>query len=256
MYRQKGSGIISALTVIILALVNFVFFRLVIPRDGELLLAKFVNPSYRWIVYLALSLLLFYMFSELGNVFNRQVLTAKEGASRSLTVLSLSIPLLFFLVAKDTYLTANMQNMAVLDRSPTPESATEPQGNQNPFLLSPNDAVPENDGETTILQLFMDRSEYIGKEVEIIGIAHRFPEFGTDKVFIYRLLVSCCAADAQPVGLVVQVDSLEGIEQNEWYRVRGIVKMVEVEGPEGGEYLGMRASEFATTEEPALPFLF
>lgn len=192
---------------IILALVNFVFFRLIIPRDGELLLAKFVNPSYRWIVYLALVLLLFYMFSELGNVFNRQVLSVKEGESRSLTVLSLSIPLIFFLVAKDTYLTADMQNMAVLDRSPVTGSVGEPQGNQNPFLLFPDDAVPGNDGETTILQIFMDRSQYIEKEVEIIGIAHRFPEFGNDKVYIYRLLVSCCAADAQPVGLVVQAES-------------------------------------------------
>jgi uncharacterized membrane protein YcgQ (UPF0703/DUF1980 family) len=75
-------------------------------------------------------------------------------------------------------------------------------------------------------------------------------------VFLYRLLVSCCAADAQPVGLVVRVASLEGIEQNRWYRTRGIVEMVEVEGQHGGEYLGMRASNVERAEEPESPFLF
>lgn len=252
MDKRTGTGITSAFTILSLGMLNGLFLWLIFPRKGEINLAKFMNPSYKWIVYIAFGLLVFFMVFEIRNLLSRRDLPSSGVRSRNLTVLSLSVPLLFFLAAKDTYLTTEMKNIAVI--------GTDPTGRENGLRESiSGPLVPETPGgetEINILNIFENREEYLGKKVQVVGIAQNFPELGSDKLYLYRLLITCCAADAQPLGLIVQIDSPESIESNRWYLAEGVVSMVKVEELGDKPFLGLIADNLRAAEEPDIPFLF
>jgi putative membrane protein len=235
------------------------FFWLVIPRGGELTLVKFMNPSYRWIVYFALAMLIFFACNELRRLFSSRTFSLRERRARSLTVITLSVPLLFFLVAKDAYLTTEIHDIEAVKTVPSAGSAvqagpapSEESGkNGNSFSF-----VDPGGGDVTILKIFQDTEIFLGQKVEIVGIAQDFPELGEDKFYLYRLLITCCAADAQPLGLIVRSESLLQVEPNQWYRAEGVVTMMPVEGEGDHEFLGMDAKSITKSEEPDFPFMF
>jgi uncharacterized repeat protein (TIGR03943 family) len=131
----------------------------------------------------------------------------------------------------------------------------------NPFTGADGGRGSASAGETgpaeiNIRTLFEERPEYLGKTVEVVGMAESFPELGEDKLFLYRFTVWCCAADARPLGLIVLWDDVSSIQSNAWYRVKGEVAMVTVESESEEEFLGLRAEAVVPTGEPEVPFLF
>jgi hypothetical protein len=53
-----------------------------------------------------------------------------------------------------------------------------------------------------------DPAAFIGQEARLIGFVYRDDRFNGDEFMISRFVISCCAADAAPLGLVVRVWSL------------------------------------------------
>ena len=43
---------------------------------------------------------------------------------------------------------------------------------------------------------------------------------------VFRYFVTCCAADAQPIGLVIKKDNGLKIKNNDWVRITGVVMVM------------------------------
>lgn len=62
---------------------------------------------------------------------------------------------------------------------------------------------------------------YKGKKVEITGFVFKDKSFEKNQFVIARMMMTCCAVDAQVVGLMAQYDSAEALNNSEWVKIEG-----------------------------------
>lgn len=70
-----------------------------------------------------------------------------------------------------------------------------------------------------------------GATVEVAGMVVRPKGQATDRIYLCRFVVSCCAADAMPVGIIVTGEGVSRLEDGSWAEVRG--RAVPRDGPQG-----------------------
>lgn len=125
--------------------------------------------------------------------------------------------------------------------------------------------VPSNDGrvnlqvgEKTIVDWLMEfqraePSTFAGQEANIIGFVYRDERFSSDSFLVGRFILSCCVADASPVGLVVRWPQAAEIPADQWVEVRG---HFEVGTFDGLEMPVLVADDMQLIEPPSNPYLY
>jgi len=95
---------------------------------------------------------------------------------------------------------------------------------------------------------------YEGKEVDVVGFVFRPEGAPRDVFYVSRFVVTCCAVDAQPIGLPVRSPGWESrFEEDAWVRVEGQF----VEAGEGyvAEPVVVEPERVEPTEEPQNPYV-
>ncbi|MDY7012283.1 MAG: TIGR03943 family protein [Cyanobacteriota bacterium] len=65
---------------------------------------------------------------------------------------------------------------------------------------------------------------YNGQTASVIGFVVRSPDLPEGYIYICRFMITCCAVDAYPVGLIVKLpDSVEEYPPDRWLNVEGIL---------------------------------
>jgi putative membrane protein len=82
-----------------------------------------------------------------------------------------------------------------------------------------------------LCDLYTDLDKYVGRTVTVTGFVFRDESFAVDQFVTARLLMVCCAADMQTVGLLCQYDGAPQLESDSWVTVTGVLQKV----PFGGE---------------------
>jgi len=72
-----------------------------------------------------------------------------------------------------------------------------------------------------------DPSVFIGQPVSLIGTVVLQDDLPPGQFFLSRLLLTCCAADAYPVGILVDTGTASVPEEGLWIRVEGSMQMIE-----------------------------
>lgn len=68
-----------------------------------------------------------------------------------------------------------------------------------------------------------DAGFYAGKEVDVVGFVYHPEGAPADVFYVSRFRVTCCAVDAQPLGLPVRSPGWQGrFETDSWVRVAGV----------------------------------
>lgn len=75
----------------------------------------------------------------------------------------------------------------------------------------------------TLMELYENLDEIIGEEVVLSGFVYREEDFPKNKFVISRLLMVCCAADAQVAGLLCEWNGADELKDNEWIKITGII---------------------------------
>jgi putative membrane protein len=65
--------------------------------------------------------------------------------------------------------------------------------------------------------------KHIGKRIKITGFVLKQEGMARNEFIITRMLISCCAADSQVLGIVARWDKAETLSKDEWITVEGIV---------------------------------
>ena len=132
----------------------------------------------------------------------------------------------------------------------TLSSVAAPSGNETMGLIA---------GERNIIdwlsafQRNNDPAIFAGEEAHIVGFVYRDERFDEDMFMVGRFVLSCCVADASPVGLIVQWPDTVELADDQWVDVTGSFEVGtfnEIEMPI------LVAEEITLTEPPAQPYLY
>ncbi len=108
-------------------------------------------------------------------------------------------------------------------------------------------------GETPLTRITAQAAQLAGTEVETVCQILRDQQLPQDMMICYRFLVTCCAADARPVFILVRSGNHPAPGNDAWVRVRGPLSLHENHGV---TLPLLTAASLTVVPEPAFPFLF
>jgi uncharacterized repeat protein (TIGR03943 family) len=122
-----------------------------------------------------------------------------------------------------------------------------------------NEAMGIVSGERNILdwlgefQRSGDPALLVGQTANVIGFVYRDERFAVDEFMVSRFTVSCCVADAAPVGLIVRWPDGATLPTDQWVEVKGTFAV----GVFNGRSMPILIAETITrTEQPRQPYLY
>lgn len=96
-------------------------------------------------------------------------------------------------------------------------------------------------------------AQFNGTPVDVVGFVYREPSHPDDGFMLARFTLSCCVADAFPIGMPVIADEAGDLAEGEWLRVGGQLKASAF----GGEFLPVVVAEMVErVDEPQQPYLY
>lgn len=75
-----------------------------------------------------------------------------------------------------------------------------------------------------------DKTKFNDVQAEIIGFVYHDPEFPTGQFMVGRFVVSCCTADASPIGLPVYAIEADSLPEGQWVSIKGAFTAGEFRG--------------------------
>ncbi len=81
-------------------------------------------------------------------------------------------------------------------------------------------------------EIFDHMDKYEGKKIQLVGFVLKDKQFKPDEFVPARLMMVCCAADLQPVGLMAHYRNASGLESGSWIKVAGKIGRGEFSGQE------------------------
>lgn len=96
------------------------------------------------------------------------------------------------------------------------------------------DGYNSPDGERfmeTLGAVYGDLDEMIDKEIELSGFIYIEESLPKESFVIGRLMLSCCAADTEIIGLLAEWDEINKFEENEWIKITGKVSSTRYYNP-------------------------
>lgn len=97
-------------------------------------------------------------------------------------------------------------------------------------------AAPIRNGKETetadisISKLTRKWSRYKNSRVSIEGLFYEPAGINKEMAIVFRYLMTCCAADAMPVGIVIKKDDILEIKNDDWVKVTGVVREEKIDG--------------------------
>lgn len=129
-------------------------------------------------------------------------------------------------------------------------SAAAPEGNA--ILSKPK--IERNVLDWTVdFRATKDPQAFDGDEARVTGFVYRDDRFDEAEFMVTRFVLSCCAADAAPIGLMVRWPKGVTLADDEWVEVKGHF--------EAGQFAGetmpiLIADSVAPTDVPERPYLY
>jgi uncharacterized repeat protein (TIGR03943 family) len=95
---------------------------------------------------------------------------------------------------------------------------------------------------------------HVGKKAKVVGFVFRRDDnLPKDSFLLSRFVVTCCAVDARPVGLLVRYEAHPELEEGSWVEVQGIWEVGELAGKRTNF---IRPTQVVKTQRPAQPYLY
>lgn len=104
------------------------------------------------------------------------------------------------------------------------------------------------------LNVYPEPDAYTGQKVKVKGFVIHPPELGQEYLFLARFVLTCCAADAYPIGLPVKLStSRQEYKPDSWLEVEGIMETASLSGK---RQLTINASSLKNIPQPKNPYSY
>lgn len=139
----------------------------------------------------------------------------------------LYVPLLFLLVGAVLLPARTLSSATVSQRTTDSGSIVSSAESQpvNTLFAGSSKGLRLNDW-SRVLQANTDPDYYVNKPAQVSGFVYD-AGLGQDTVWLARFVVTCCAVDAQPIGVPVQIVGWSGdYSEDEWVQVTGEFRLL------------------------------
>ncbi|BAY13385.1 TIGR03943 family putative permease subunit [Calothrix sp. NIES-2098] len=104
------------------------------------------------------------------------------------------------------------------------------------------------------LNVYPEPDSYTGQKVKVEGFVIQPPNLGKEYIFLARFVLSCCAADAYPVGLPVKLqEDRDRYPADTWLEVEG---QMLTENLSGKRQLTIAATSLKKIPQPKNPYVY
>ena len=213
-------------------------------------LVYYINPRYEWLTWVAVAGLGVMALALTGTAWRRARDSRRLHGMRvgwsALAVLAL--PVALGMAPEQPLGSAALGNreVAVASLPPTAERRLTRVAAAEPAARSMLDWLVE-------FHVADDPERFAGQGAQITGFVHRDVHLGPYQVQLSRFLLSCCVADATPIGIVAQAPELAMVPDGQWLTVAGRFAVGEI----GGEWMPVLvADEVVPIEPPPVPYLY
>jgi putative membrane protein len=79
-------------------------------------------------------------------------------------------------------------------------------------------------------ELDNNREKYQGKRIQVVGFVFKDNHLKKNEFIPARLMMTCCAADLQPVGMLCRYDKAAELKHDTWVKVTGTIKVIDYKG--------------------------
>ncbi len=213
-------------------------------------LVYYINPRYEWLTWVAVAGLGAMALALTGTAWRRARDSRRLHGMRvgwsALAVLAL--PVALGIAPEQPLGSAALGNreVAVASLPPNAERRLTRVAAAEPAARSMLDWLVE-------FHVADDPERFAGQGAQITGFVHRDVHLGPYQVQLSRFLLSCCVADATPIGIVAQAPELAMVPDGQWLTVAGRFAVGEI----GGERMPVLvADEVVPIEPPPVPYLY
>ncbi|MGQ0603389.1 MAG: TIGR03943 family putative permease subunit, partial [Anaerolineales bacterium] len=98
-----------------------------------------------------------------------------------------------------------------------------------------------------------DPATFTSQPADVIGFVFHDEQFGPTQVMVGRFTVTCCAADASAVAMLVEWPDAATLPDNAWVRVRGPVTVATLNGK---PIPLITAAAIETVAQPEHPYMY
>lgn len=118
--------------------------------------------------------------------------------------------------------------------------------------------------EDDLLLEFLERihsniEPLIGKKVRYIGMVYKAEEFKDTELVVGRMMMFCCAADMQLVGILSETEEAQAFANDDWVEVTGVLSRIDYQMP--GEKISsempyLTIEKIEKVEAPEEPYVY
>ena len=107
----------------------------------------------------------------------------------------------------------------------------------------------------SVLRQTSDPAFYSGKSVDVVGFITGSDDDPQNIYYVSRFIITCCAVDAQPVGVAVyQPGWSAALAEGDWVHLKG--EFAASPSTAGGPSIVLRPDATESVEEPSEPYLY
>jgi putative membrane protein len=127
--------------------------------------------------------------------------------------------------------TSGQGNVAAGSPSAEPDHSTSGTSEGNSLLQNGVIVMNSDNFYDCLNELYDHMDQYKGMAIQVIGFVFKENDDLTKNEFVpARLMMVCCAADMEPVGLLCQYDKTSELKVDSWVKVSGTMGEAEFEG--------------------------
>jgi putative membrane protein len=123
----------------------------------------------------------------------------------------------------------NSASVRIADEAPATVYDTE--SNHGKLNLQNNCIILNDDNFASAIQeIYENMNQYEGKRIELTGFVYKNNMIQDNEFVPARMLMWCCSADLQTIGLLCRYDNAPALKQTAWVKVSGLIKVVDYRG--------------------------
>jgi putative membrane protein len=127
--------------------------------------------------------------------------------------------------------------------------------------IGPEGVIPFEDWSFYNLSsdLNANPSRYVGRTISMTGFSFRPSILLDNQLYLTRFLITCCVADAEPLGLLTELVNASRFADYAWLRIEGVIDLTSAPNPYTGreeEVPVLRAVKVVEVEKPIAAYIF
>lgn len=92
-------------------------------------------------------------------------------------------------------------------------------------------------------------NKHTGKKIKIAGFVLKKDNEKKDEFVVSRMLINCCAADSQVLGITVKYDKANTLKDDDWIKIEGVVTSK-------GNHAVIEVNKLQKIEKPNIPYIY